>query len=247
MRRKIAVCNVPVYAEHSVAEHTFALMLAISRNITKAYVRIHKDNFSTEGLEGADLSGKTIGVIGTGHIGMHVIRMARGFEMNVVAFSRSKNMEMARRLGFKYASLNELLKNSDIITLHVPLTDETKHMINKKAIRKMKKGAIIINTSRGEVIDTKALLDGINNGKISAVGLDVLEGEELIKKGNHQRLDPKAFKLLAENHKLLDNERVIFTPHIAFYSKESSRNLIMATIDNIRSFIKGRAKNAVSK
>ncbi len=244
-KKGIIVCNVPVYAEHSVAEHSFALLLAISRNITKAYTRIHRNNYSIEGLQGFDLNGKIIGVVGTGHIGMHVIRMARGFEMNVLAYSRNRNIEMSRRLGFRYVGLNELLKKSDIITIHLPLTNETKHMIDKKAIDKMKKGVIIINTARGEIIDTKALLSGINNGWVSAVGLDVLEGEELIKKGNHQRLDPKHFKLLAEDHKLLNNEKVIFTPHIAFFSKESSHNLILTTIDNIKSFIKGKTKNCV--
>ncbi len=242
---KITACNVPVYAEHSVAEHAFALLLAISRNIAKSYVRIHKNNFSIEGLEGFDLNEKTIGILGTGHIGMHVIRMSKGFGMKVIAFSRKKDKKLEKKEGFDYVSLNELLKKSDIISIHLPLTNETRHLINKETISKMKRGVVIINTARGEIIDIKAMHEGIDKGIIAAVGLDVLEGENIIRKGNHQKLDPKSFRLLAEDHKILDNEKVIFTPHIAFFSKESSHNLIMGTIDNIRSFLNGKVKNNV--
>lgn len=246
-KRGIIVCNVPVYAEHSVAEHAFALLLAISRNIAKSYVRIHKDNYSTEGLEGMDISGKTIGILGTGHIGMHVIRMAKGFEMNVLACSNTKNREMERRMGFRYVSFKELIKKSDVISIHLPLTDKTKHLINNKTIKMMKKGVIIINTARGEIIQTKALLRGINDGIIGGAGLDVLEGEEIIRKGNHQKLDTREFKLLAQDHKLLDNERVIFTPHIGFYSQQSSHNLVITSIQNINAFLKNKSINTVSK
>ncbi|MEK6919083.1 MAG: NAD(P)-dependent oxidoreductase [Nanoarchaeota archaeon] len=243
----IIACNVPVYAEHSVAEHAMALLLAISRNITKSYVRIHKNNFSIEGLEGFDISGKTIGILGTGHIGIHMMRMAKGFEMKIIAYSKGINKELERKEGFQYVKFNELLKKSDIISIHLPLNTETKHLINKETIKKMKKGVIIINTARGEIIDTKALIDGIKKGIIGGAGLDVIEGENIIKKGNHQKLDPKLFRLLADDHKILNNEKVIFTPHIAFYSKESSQNLLNSSIENIQSFINNKTKNSIIK
>jgi len=245
-KKKIIVSNVPAYSEHSVAEHAFALLLSISRNITKAYNRVHKNNFSIEGLEGFDLSGKTIGVIGTGHIGSHVIRMAKGFEMNVIAFNKSRNKEIERKLGFRYVSLDELLKKSDVITIHLPLTKETKHMINASSINKMKRGVVIINTARGGIIDTGALVRALNSGKIAGVGLDVLEGEELMKyKTGHKKLDVKSFRQLAMDHKLLNKENVVFTPHIAFSSKESAHNLLLATTSNIRAFLKNKPENFV--
>jgi D-lactate dehydrogenase len=245
-KRAIIVSNVPAYSEHSVAEHTFALLLSISRNITKAYNRVHHDDFSIQGLQGFDLNGKTIGVIGTGHIGMHVIQMARSFCMNTLAFSKTRDEKIAKKFGFRWASLNELLAKSDIITLHIPLTPQTKHIINESTIKKMKDGAVIINTARGGLIDTRALIKALNSGKVKAVGLDVLEGEELMKyQTGKKHLDVKSFKQLAVDHKLLNKENVIFTPHIAFSSAESEKNLLESSIQNIQSFIKGQAQNQV--
>ncbi|MBS3074235.1 hydroxyacid dehydrogenase [Candidatus Pacearchaeota archaeon] len=245
-KNNIIVSNVPTYSEHSVAEHTFALLLSISRNITKTYNRIHKNNFSIEGLEGFDLNEKTIGVIGTGHIGSHVIRIARGFEMKVLAFSRKRDKHLEARLGFKYVNLDKLLKKSDVITLHTPLTRETEHLIDKKAIKKMKTGVVIINTARGRIIDTPALVKALEDKKIYATGLDVLEGEELIKnKQAHKKLNVKSFRQLAMDHKLLNRENVIFTPHIAFSSRESRQKLLRETINNIKLFLKNKIINNV--
>src|SRR5512143_1428422 len=181
-KRGIPVSNVPAYGEHTVAEHTFALMLAISRRLIPSVQRAKAGDFSLEGLAGFDLEGKTIGIVGTGKIGSHVARLAHAFMMKPIAFANHKNPELERLYGLVYVrTLDELLRRSDIITLHAPLTDETHHMINRRRIGKMKRGAILINTARGGLVDTEALLEGLQKGRISYAGLDVIEEEGFIR------------------------------------------------------------------
>ena len=157
-KRKITVCNVPHYGENTVAEHTFALILNLTRKIHKAYERTIRGDFTIEGLRGIDLQGKTLGVIGAGSIGQHVIRIAKGFEMNVIAYDKFKSLKLAKNLGFKYVPFHRLLKNSDVISLHTPYNKSTHHLIDKKIISKMKKGVILINTARGGLMETKTFL-----------------------------------------------------------------------------------------
>src|SRR3989338_3010588 len=176
-KRGIVVCNVPTYGENTVAEHTFALLLALSRKIHLSYDRTQKADFSAIGLKGFDLKGKTIGVVGCGHIGRHVVRIAKGFEMDVLVYERWQDLALAKELGFTYATLEELYSRSDIITFHVPLSKSTTHMFNNESLKLVKKGCTIINTARGEVIDTDALIRGLSKKIIGADGLDVLEGE----------------------------------------------------------------------
>ncbi|MDP3766141.1 MAG: NAD(P)-dependent oxidoreductase [Nanoarchaeota archaeon] len=248
-KRKITVCNVPHYGENTVAEHTFALILNLTRKIHKAYERTVKGDFTVEGLRGIDLQGKTIGVIGAGGIGRHVIRMAKGFEMKVIAYDKFKSSRLAKKLGFKYVSLDYLLKNSDIITLHTPYSKSTHHMINKKAISKMKKDVLVINTARGAIIDTSALLDGLQSGKIGGAGLDVLEGECFIKE--ERQLLSRNFmkecdlKTVLQDHLLLKRPNVIVTPHNAFNSWEALHRILDTTILNINSFLRKKPANAV--
>jgi D-lactate dehydrogenase len=181
-RRGVEVRNVPAYGEHTVAEHTFALLLAISRKLLPSVQRARAGDFSPEGLSGFDLEGKTIGIVGTGRIGSHVARLASAFMMKTVAFAKHRDEELVRLYGVEYAdSLDELLSRSDIVTLHAPLTGETHHMINKGNIRKFRKGAVLINTARGGLVETEALLDGLREGFISYAGLDVLEEEAFIR------------------------------------------------------------------
>ena len=180
-KRGIIVTNVPYYGENTVAEHTFALILTLSRNIHKSYLRTLENDFSIEGLTGFDLKGKTIGIIGAGHIGLHVARIARAFGMHVRAFDIHKDEFLAEVINFKYIDLDTLLKVSDIITLHVPYNKFTHHLINKESFKKMKKGAILINTARGGVVDTDALFDALKSKRLRGAGLDVIEGEALIK------------------------------------------------------------------
>ena len=248
-KRKITVCNVPHYGENTVAEHTFALILNLTRKIHKAYERTIRGDFSLEGLRGTDLQGKTIGVIGAGSIGQHVVRIAKGFEMKVIAYDKFKNSKLAKKLDFKYVSLDYLLKNSDIVTLHVPYNKFTHHLIDKKAISKMKKDAIIINTARGAIIDTTALLEGLQSGKIAGAGLDVLEEECFIKEEKQilskQFLKECDLKTVLQNHILLKQDNVIITPHNAFNSWEALHRILDTTIININSFLKKKPVNVV--
>jgi|SRR3989344_273502 len=246
----IKVSNAPHYGDNSVAEHTFGLLLSLSRNIHKAYVRTLNENHQIEGLKGFDLKGKTLGVVGVGRIGGHVVKTALGFEMNVIASDKNPDKNLARKLGFKYVSFSELLKKSDIVTLHVPYVKENHHLINKKTLKLMKKGAFLINTSRGAVVDTHALMSALDNGHLGGAGLDVIEGEELIREEREllhdlKKLNVQKINQLALDHRILRNEKVVFTPHIAFYSEEAIRRIIDITIENIQSFIKKKPINLV--
>ena len=247
-KKKILVLNTPYYGENTVAEQTFALILALSRKLIEAVEKTKKRDFSLDGLRGFDLKGKTLGIIGMGNIGRHVARIAKGFEMKVLTSSRSRNSKLAKKLGFKYTTLENLLKNSDIITLHVPLTKSTYHLINKKNIKLIKKGAYLINTSRGEVVDTTALIMALDKEILAGAGLDVLEDEELIKEerqvlsNNFSR--EKLFNVI-ENNILLNSDNVIITPHNAFNTNEALSRILNTTIENINSVINKKPKNVV--
>ena len=246
--KNITVCNVPFYGENTVAEHAFALILTLSRNIHKAYLRTTRGDYTIEGLKGFDLRGKTLGVIGAGHIGLHLIKMGRGFDMKVLAFDANRNDFQADVLGFKYVGLPELLKNSDVISLHIPDNPATHHLINKDNINLIKKGAILINTARGGVIETGALIEALDKKILAGAGLDVLEGENLVMEEKQLAFDKKTSEellSLAKDHILFSRDNVIFTPHIAFYSEEAIRRIMEVTGDNINSFIAGQTKNIV--
>ena len=247
-QRKVTVCNVPFYGENTVAEHTFALILSLSRNIHKSYMRTIRSDFSIEGLRGFDLKGKTLGVLGAGHIGLHVIRTAKGFGMEVLVYDVNQDHFLAEVLGFKYASFEKVLKNSDIITLHVPYNKSTHHLINKDTIKLIKKGAILINTSRGGIVDTESLIEALDKKILSGVGLDVLEGEELIKEEKQLLYDPKKLQALGDivkDHILLRRDNVVFTPHIAFYSQEALERILDATVENVINCLSGKSQNVV--
>ncbi|MEK6899028.1 MAG: NAD(P)-dependent oxidoreductase [Nanoarchaeota archaeon] len=243
-KRGIIISNVPSYGENTVAEHTFGLMLTLSRKLNLAVESTRKSNFDTHGLMGFDLKGKTLGVIGAGHIGMHVVNMARAFGMHVLVFTRTKDRTLENKLGFRYVSLNEILEKSDILSLHVPLTRETKNIIDIKAIKKMKRGSYLINTARGELIDTKALLYGLKEKIIAGAALDVIEGEESLEE--HRR---KSRNVNAETRVLLERlhkYNVIVTPHCAFETKEAIQRILDTTILNIKAYSRGKPENVVS-
>jgi D-lactate dehydrogenase len=247
-KKKITVCSVPYYGENTIAEHTFALILSLSRNIHKAYVRTLRQDYSIEGLKGFDLKGKTIGVIGAGNIGLHVIRAAKSFGMDVLAYDVNQNNFLTEVLGFNYVTLNELFRKSDIITLHVPYNEFTHHLINKDTIKLIKKGAILINTSRGTVVDTEALIEALDKKILAGAGLDVLEGEELIKEEKQLLSDPKkaeVFGQIIRDHILLNKDNVVFTPHIAFYSQEALERILDTTVENITGFMAEKPQNIV--
>lgn len=248
----IAVANVPNYGSRTVAEYTFALILGLSRKSHAAYDRLREDGKTDiKDYEGFDLIGKTLGVIGVGNIGKNVIKIAKGFSMNVLAFDVHPEEEFAKEMDFKYETLENVLANSDIVTLHVPYIEQTHHLINEKNLKLMKKTAYLINTSRGEVVDTKALVNTLEDAEIAGAGLDVLEGERNLNEEldllSEEINDINEFQILLADHKLIDMENVIVTPHIAFNTKEAKNEILETTIENIKSFINGQPKNIIQK
>jgi len=250
--KEILVSNVPAYGSHTVAEYTFALLLCLIRKVYNSYHRIRESgSFSLEGLRGEELFGKTIGIIGTGRIGTEVIKIAKGFSMNVIAYDKYPKEELTEQLGFKYVSFEELLSQSDIITLHVPYNKETHHLLNKDNLLKTKKGVYIINTARGGIIETQALYQVLKEGQIAGAALDVLEEEGDLKEEQRMLLEeenipPEKLKTLLANHIFIDLDNVIISPHNAFNTKEALQNIVITTIKNIQSYLNKKPINLVN-
>ena len=249
--RGITVANVPFYGENTVAEFTFALLLALSRRIIDADERVRETGqFSVEGLRGFDLAGKTIGIVGCGHIGVHVIRMAHGFDMNIIGFDTHQDPERAKSLGITFASLPDLFAQSDIISLHVPYNAHTHHLINKENIGTFKKGSYLINTSRGAVVETEALVEALKDGTIAGAALDVLEEEGDLSHEEQLRTAPHpneaSLKVLLEDHYLINHPRVLVTPHVAFDTIEALKRILDTTAQNLAQFGAGSPANVVT-
>lgn len=248
--KNIAVSNVPAYGSNTVAEFTFGLILSLSRKIPQAVNRIKiSEEFSFEGFRGFDLNGKTLGVIGTGKIGANVIKIAKGFNMTILAHDPHPNEELPRSLGFSYVMLEELLKNSDIVTIHVPLMEQTHHLLNKDNIPLMKKGSLLINTSRGPIVDTDALAKALTQEQLGGAALDVLEEEGELKEEAElliqNKIPPQDFKCILEDHILMHLPNVIITPHMAFYTKEAEFSIMETTVGNIKAVLSGTPQNLV--
>lgn len=244
MPNEIKVVRVPEYSPYAVAEHAVALLLDINRKIYKAYQRTKKYNFSLNGLLGFDINGKTVGVIGTGKIGKVFIKIMKGFGANVIAFDLFKDEKAAIDLGFKYVGLDELYANSDIISLHCPLTKDTNKIINEDSIEKMKQGVIIINTSRGKLIDSKDLIKMLSTGKIGGVGLDVYEDEEefFLNDMSNSYIRDEDLSVL------LSMPNVVITAHQAFFTSEALNKIAHDTFSNIKEvFDNKECKNEVKK
>lgn len=240
----ILVANVPAYGSHTVAEFAFGLILSLSRKIPQAVESVkHQAKFNQDGLIGFDLYGKTLGVIGTGKIGANVIKIAKGFGMIVQAYDLYPNQQLSQTLEFQYVPLDQLLKESDIITIHVPASLETHHLINSQNIYQLKKGAILINTARGDIVETEALYKAIMDGHLGGVGLDVVEGEGVLFK--HVKTAPENNDM-TETLSLIKSSNVIVTPHIAFYTFEAEEAIVQTTVENIQGFISGTPKNLVT-
>jgi D-lactate dehydrogenase len=245
----IDVANVPSYGENTVAEHVFALLGAISHNIVDAADRTRRSDFSQQGLQGFDLMGKTLGVIGTGHIGAHAARIAKGYGMEVVGFDVEPDHDLAERIGFRYVDMDELLASSDVVSLHVPGSEKTKHLISDDAFAKMKDGTVLINTARGPVVDVDALLRALASGKVKAAGLDVLPEEPVVREEAEllrQRFDRRHnLETLLADHILLRMKNVVITPHSAFNTREAVQRILDTTHHNIVTFVRGEADNIV--
>ncbi len=225
---KIHVVHVPAYSPYAVAEHAIAMLLTSIRRIHKAYIRTRDFNFSLNGLDGFDLHGKTVGVIGTGKIGQSFINICRGFGMNILCFDKYPN----EKLGVEYVCLDEIFEKCDIISLHCPLTDETKHLINAESIEKMKKGVVIINTSRGALIDTDALIEGIKARKVGAACLDVYEEESdfFFRDFSGHIVEDDTLA------RLISMPNVIVTSHQGYLTREALSNIAETTVENILLF-----------
>lgn len=235
----IAAMRVPGYSPEAVAEHAMALVLTANRHTHKAYIKCRENNFALNGLMGVNLYQKTAGIVGTGKIGQAMARICHGFGMNVIAYDRYPN----NSLDFvKYVSLNELLSSSDLISLHCPLTDETKHLINEESISKMKDGVILVNTSRGGLIKTDDLIAGIRDHKFFAVGLDVYEEEtDFVYEDMSERILPSS-----TIQRLLSFPNVTMTSHQGFFTEEALTNIAETTLENASAFMNGEElKNQV--
>lgn len=223
-KRGITVCNVPDYGSHVIAEHVFALLLSGIRHIAEADKRVELGAFDYHGLRGMALRGKVIGIVGTGKIGRRVAQIAHGFGMEIIASDKCRVTELIDLLGVRYVPMEELLIKSDIITLHIPATDETTHIINAKAFASMKEGVVLVNTARGALIDSSALLSALESGKVAHALLDVLEHEQNFE----------------ENRSLIEHPNVIATPHIAFYADDSMRNMYIDCFESMEQYLKGK-------
>lgn len=246
----VSVANVPDYGDSTVAEHAFALLLAVARHLIEAVERTRRGNFSQAGLRGFELHGRTLGVVGTGRIGRRVIEIGGGFGMPVIAYDAEPDQMAATGLGFRYASLDEVLAAADVLTLHVPATPQTAGMIADREFGLMKQDAILINTARGNIVDVPALVRALTSGRLRAAGLDVLPREPLIREeAEIFRADARAedhdLKALVANHVLLRFPNVIVTPHNAYNTQSAVRRIIETTVRNIEGFAAGDPQNLV--
>lgn len=245
----IVVSNVPSYGVHTVAEHAFALILALTKKIIPSVERTRHGDFSLEGLQGVDLSGKTLGVIGAGKIGTTVITIATGFGMHVLAYTR--HPQTSENPNVEYLTdMPTLLSRSDIVTLHLPLTSETKHVINMGNIVQFKKGSYLINTARGGLVETEAILQGLEQGILAGAGLDVLENECDIREEREllstEFLKSCDLKTQLMEHILLDRDDVIVTPHNAFHTKEAVMDILETSIQDVKGFLSNAPVNVVT-
>ena len=233
--RGIPVSSVPAYGENTVAEFAFALILALSRKIREASARVQVEHrFVTDCLCGFDLKGKTLGVIGTGRIGKHAIKIAKGFDMNVIAYDVYHDDAFAKETGFAYLELNDLLAQSDVITIHAPYLPGTHHLINSGNVNNIKQGAYLVNTARGAIVETAALATALKSGRLGGAGLDVFEEEAQMKAGD-----------ISASADIIAMPNVIATPHNAFNTTEAYFRILDTTIGNIVAFTKGTPVNVV--
>lgn len=246
----IVVENSPNYGNKSVAEFAMALLLDVCRKVTRAYIEYKEVDVKTQTLIGQELGGKTIGIVGLGAIGSEFARIAYGFDMNILGLDHHQKPELEENFKVKYTDFETILKESDFVSLHTPLTKENFHMFNEEAFKKMKSSAILINTARGELIDTGALFNAISKKELAGAGLDVLESEETISDPDYlidiNRLNECALKQTILNTRLQQLPNVIITPHIAYNTKEAIHRILETTMSNIHAFLDGVVENNVN-
>lgn len=237
--RGVTVCNVPTYGENTVAEHAFALLMALARHIPAA-VRTREGDFRQDGLQGFDIEGLTLGVIGSGHIGQHAIKIGVGFGMKVVAYDAFPNNDLPGKLGFTYVSLDDLLAQSDVITLHAPLLPATTHIVNRERLARCKDGVVIINTARGELIDLAALVEALESGKVGAAGLDVWEFEALVDgKASLPAATGEDAPKIELIRRLMTRDNVLLTPHVGFDTVEAIHRILDTVVGILQAYRQG--------
>lgn len=236
IKDRFKVVRVPAYSPYSIAEYTMGMILAVNRKIHKAYVRTREGNFSISGLMGFDLNGKTAGIIGAGKIAQILIKILKGFGMNVIAYDPYPNYEKAKELGFEFVDLDTLYKNADIISLNCPLTKETQYMINRNSMAKMKDGVIIVNTGRGKLIDSVDLVEALKDKKVGAAALDVYEEEA------DYFFEDLSDEVIEDDilGRLLSFHNVLITSHQAYFTEEAVEAITKTTLDNMKDFIEGK-------
>jgi Lactate dehydrogenase and related dehydrogenases len=266
-RRGVILARVPDYGAATVAEHTFALILGVTRRLRQCLETRNRGRGAIARLRGLELRGKTLGVVGTGRVGRMVLAIGKAFGMDCLAFDRKTEAELAGTIGFRYVSLDKLLRCSDVVTLHVPLNPRTRHLLSAKRLARGKPGFILINTARGALVDIDALLTGLKSGQVGGVGLDVLEddtvfrqdasriiGAQIVQKihaistpgGDPLRREKRLRELegIMRNRQLLAHQNVFFTPHVGFNSIEAIERINLGTVQNIRDFLAGRLRPA---
>lgn len=244
IKNRFQIVRVPAYSPYSIAEYTVAMILSVNRKIHKAYVRTREGNFSINGLLGFDMYGKTIGIIGAGKIAQILIKILKGFGMKVLAYDPFPNYKVAKELGFEFVDLDTLYKNSDIISLNCPLTPETKYIINRESMKKMKDGVVLVNTGRGMLIDSVDLIEALKDKKIGAAALDVYEEEE------EYFFEDKSSQVIQDDilGRLLSFHNVLITSHQAFFTKEAVEAITKTTLSNIEEFITyGNSPNLINQ
>ncbi len=245
-KRGVTVYNVPDYGTQTVAEYSIFLMMALLRNFRKCEPILRTQiSVNHDELRGKDSYGKTIGVVGAGRIGAHVVQIAHGIGMNILVYNHHRIPELEEKYGVSFVSMDELLKKSDVISLHLPLTKETNHIIGKKAIGKMKKGAILVNTARGGLVDIVALAEGLQSGKLGGAALDVVESEDLMAHENDilvKKMGLEKIKRAFIGNMLLEMENAIVTPHIAYNTEDALRRIAEKTVWTIKELEKGKEK-----
>lgn len=243
-KRGIVVSYAPGVNSTSVAEFVFVLLLSLVRNLHMACAQCAKGGFAEGGYTGTELAGKTMGIVGTGAVGAKTAILAKGFGMKVLVYDVSKNPRLSKHKSIQYVPIKALLKQSDIISLHVPLLPTTKHMINSTTIASMKKGVFLINTARGAVVDTQALVSALKSGKIAGAGLDVLEDELALRKNQQKTLSKQKQQMYKDMQGMM-GKNLLVTPHVAYSSIESNRRILDTALSDIHLFVKGKLKNVI--
>ena len=247
--RNITVCNVPAYGDNTVAEYAFGLIIALARKLKPTFERVERGFFSRTGLKGMDLKGKTLGLVGTGRIGSHMARLGWAFGMRIIAYDVKPDATLVEKFDVTFLGLDEVLQQADVISLHVPYLPSTHHLINAERLRLLKPTALLVNTARGKVVDTKAVSVALREGRLGGVALDTFEGEEIWIEEEFLKRDDLAaitLKEAMESFSIMRSERAILTPHNAFNTREALERILVTSAENLKAYFSGSLQNVVS-